>query len=71
MLNKRGIKKMKLLRQEIEKEGRKYTDFYYCWKYNGKTYKVRVRPVFNQDYDKLGAVAQKVPQGETLDKYID
>ena len=61
---------MKLLKQDIEKEnGNKYTDLYACWTFEGKTYCVRVRPVFGRDNDKLMSVAQAVPKGEAVEKY--
>lgn len=61
---------MKLLKQDVSKNGVKYTDIYACWTYEGKAYAVRVRPVFGKDYDKLIANAQTVEEGEIIDKYI-
>lgn len=58
---------MKLLKQKVERNGAKYTDIYACWSYNGKDYAVRVRPVFNRDYDKLIAAAETMETGEKLE----
>lgn len=49
---------MELTKTKVCKEdGREFTDLYLTWMYEGKEYKVRVRPVFARDYDKLIASA--------------
>lgn len=60
---------MKLLKQEVENNGKKYIDLYAVWTYQSKTYCVRVRPVFGRDNDKLMSMAQEVPKGEAIEKY--
>lgn len=62
---------MKLLMTPCPRDGFKdYHDYYLAWVYEGKTYLVRVRPVFGKDNDKLHATAQYVPLGEMLEKYV-
>lgn len=56
---------MDLCKINIERLGNTYTDLYLSWEYEGKTYYVRVRPVFTRDYDKMIANAkplQNVPE---------
>lgn len=60
---------MKLLKQNIERNGVKYVDLYGAWTYDGKTYCVRIRPVFGRDNDKLMSIAETVPPGEQVEKY--
>lgn len=60
----------KLLKQDVERNGNKYVDLFACWNYQGKAYAVRVRPVFGRDNDKLMAIAEDVPAGELVEKYI-
>lgn len=64
---------MVLLKQpskNVDEKGRPYTDLYLGWVYEGRPYVVRVHHVFACDFDKLLAVAQLVPQGEMLEKYL-
>lgn len=44
---------MELLKCNVERNGNEYKDLWLSWEYQGKTYFVRVRPVFARDYDKL------------------
>lgn len=60
---------MKLLKQNVERNGNKYVDLYACWEHESKMYCVRVRPVFGRDNDKLMSMAQEVPKGEAVEKY--
>lgn len=60
----------KLLKQKVVREGNEYVDLYAVWSYEGKTYAVRVRPVFGRDNDKLMAIAQDIPTGELPAKYL-
>ena len=48
---------MELIKETVVRNGVEYTDLFLLWEYEGKTYKVRVRPVFSRDYDKLMATA--------------
>lgn len=48
---------MELTKQKVMRDGKMYTDLFLSWNYESKTYKVRVRPVFNCDFDKLIATA--------------
>lgn len=61
---------MKVLKQNVERDGKKYVDLYGAWTYENKTYCVRIRPVFGKDNDKLMSIATPVPQGEQVEKYI-
>ena len=61
---------MKLFKTKVVRDGEKYVDLNLCWQYNGKTYLVRVRPVFGRDNDKLIAIAQNLTEGEMLEKYL-
>lgn len=49
---------MDLLKENVVRNENEYTDLYLTWEYQGKCYKVRVRPVFARDYDKLFAVSK-------------
>lgn len=53
-----------------EKDGVHFTDFYLVWSYEGHTYSVRIRPQFPRDYNKLFALADEIPAGELLEKYL-
>ena len=48
---------MELTKEKVNRDGREYVDLFLSWEYEGKNYKVRVRPVFSRDYDKLIATA--------------
>lgn len=61
---------MKLFKTRIEREGQRYVDLNLCWQYEGKYYKVRVRPCFGKDNDKLIAIATDLPEGELPEKYL-
>lgn len=62
---------MTLLSTKCPREGfEDYTDLYLSWEHEGKTYFVRVRPVFGVDNKKLLAAAVHVPSGEPFDKYL-
>lgn len=61
---------VKLFKTKVVRDGEKYVDLNLAWQYNGKTYTVRVRPVFAKDNDKLHAIAQPLPSGELVDKYL-
>lgn len=61
---------VKLFKQAVSRNGADYTDLYATWTYQGKVYLVRVRPVFGRDNDKLMAIAEEVPTGEVVQKYI-
>lgn len=60
----------KLLKQNVVRDGNKYIDLYAVWVYQGKTYSVRVRPVFGRDNDKLMSIAELIPDGELPEKYV-
>lgn len=48
---------MELVKTKVVRNDTEYTDLFLSWEYEGKTYLVRVRPVFSRDYDKLIATA--------------
>lgn len=62
---------MTLIRQEVERNNKTYVDFFLCWKYNGKVYKLRVRPVFDCDFKYLGLTAKRISKNESIDKYVE
>lgn len=65
---------MTLLRQvseRLDKRGNPFIDYFLGWRYEGKTYWVRVNPSFCKDYKFLCASAVNVPTGEPIVKYID
>lgn len=62
--------KPKLIKQRVKREGKEYIDLYALWSYEGKTYAVRVRPVFGRDNDKLMSIAELIPDGEMPQKYL-
>lgn len=65
---------MTLLRQiseRVDNRGRHYCDYFLGWRYDGKTYWVRIEPSFFKDKKFLYPCAVNVPPGETLAKYID
>ena len=50
---------MKLTKQQCKREGfEKYVDLFLEWEYEGRTFKVRVQPVFSSEYKFLLAHAQ-------------
>lgn len=51
---------MELTKEKVNRNDCEYTDLYLSWEYEGKHYKVRVRPVFARDYDKLIASAKDI-----------
>lgn len=51
---------MELTKEKVNRNECEYTDLYLTWEYEGKCYKVRVRPVFARDYDKLIATAKDI-----------
>lgn len=66
---------MKLLKQKSldrirEKDNRPWIDLYLGWTYKGQPYLVRIRPQFGSEYSELVAVAEEVPSGELLEKYL-
>lgn len=64
---------MRLIQQKSErcdKDGKPYTDFYLSWSHGDKSYLVRVFPSFARDYKLFVANAEKVPQGESIEKYL-
>lgn len=65
---------MTLLRQQSDRtdaRGFHYVDYFLGWRYDGKTYWVRVNPSFVKDFKFLSVAAVNVPKGEMLAKYID
>jgi len=42
--------------ERLDNKGKPFTDLYLCWTYEGKDYKVRIRPQFYKDLDKLCAL---------------
>lgn len=64
---------MKLLKQKserLDKNGDPFEDLYLVWVYKEKTYDVRIRPFFASDYKKLFSMAETVPTGEAIEKYL-
>lgn len=64
---------MKLFQQTSErydKNGKPYIDFFLTWSHGNKTYLVRVFPSFAHDYKLFVANAEKIPQGESIEKYL-
>ena len=64
---------MKLFQQTSErcdKNGKPYIDFFLSWSQGNKTYLVRVFPSFARDYKLFAANAEKIPQGESIEKYL-
>ena len=64
---------MKFLRQfsnRLNNSGRSFVDYYLCWEYKGHKYAVRIEPSFSSDYSKFYAIAEEVPQGEDINKYL-
>lgn len=64
---------MKLLKQKserLDKNGEPFEDLVLVWFYNDKVYDVRIRPFFASDYKKLYSMAETVPTGEPLEKYL-
>ena len=53
-----------------EKDNRPFVDFYISWTYNSQPYAIKIKPQFASDYDKLFAMAEEVPAGELIDKYL-
>lgn len=51
---------LKIVKEQVQREGKSYLNFYLCWSYNDKEYKVRIRSVFPNDFDKLFAISQSV-----------
>lgn len=51
---------IELTKNRLVREGNKYVDLCLVWTYNGKSYSVRIQPCFNNDYDKLIAIAKDV-----------
>lgn len=65
---------MTLLRQisdRFDKSGKPFMDYFLGWRYEGKTYWVRINPSFCKDFKFLSVSAVNVPKGECLAKYID
>lgn len=62
---------MVLIRQEVERNNKTYADYYLCWTYQGKVYKMRVRPVFEKDFKWLGLTAKRIDKNEAIEKYVD
>lgn len=65
---------MKLLKTPSDRKDPKnnpYIDLYLGWKHDGKTYCVRVRPVFACDNRKLLSEAITFEGFEELEKYLD
>lgn len=44
--------------ERLDKDGKPYNDLYLCWTYEDKKYKVRIKPQFFADLDKLYALAK-------------
>lgn len=62
---------LRVVSERTDKHGKPFLDFYLAWRYEGKVYSVRVRPQFFSNQSMLHAIAIEVPQGETLEKYVD
>ena len=65
---------MRLLKQNSEnvrsKDNKAFVDFYLVYSYKGLPRFVRVRPVFGADYEKFYALAETIPSGEDVEKYL-
>lgn len=57
-------------KQKVYIDNHYYIDIYVAWSFNNKTYYVRLKPVFGRDFNKLVAIAQEIPVGEPVCKYI-
>lgn len=44
--------------ERLDKDGKPYNDLYLCWTFEDKKYKVRIKPQFYADLDKLYALAK-------------
>lgn len=53
---------MKLYKNKVRKDDKLYTDLNLSWDYNGKTYLVRVRPVFASDFALLLGASEPLPE---------
>lgn len=62
---------MVLLKKQVEREGREFTDLYLCWKKNNKVKYVRVRPVFGgRDFHCLNDLATEIDEEDNFEKYL-
>lgn len=64
---------MKLFKQESDRlndKGKPFDDLFLGWVYDGKTYVVKVQPRFACDYSLLFSVAEELPKGEIVAKYL-
>lgn len=48
-----------LVKTKVNKDGKDYTDFYLKWEFEGKEYKVRVKPVFAHEYKVMFSSAKE------------
>lgn len=65
---------MTLLRQvsdRTDSKGRHYVNYFLAWRYEGKTYYLRISNTFVSEAKYLFAVAVDVPKGDMLAKYVD
>lgn len=56
------ISHMELYKNKVVKDGKTYTDLNVSWSHEGKTYIVRVRPVFARDFALLLSHAEPLPE---------
>jgi len=49
---------MELTKVLVKRNGCDYVDLFLSWEYEGKTFRVRVRPVFSNDYRMVVAAAK-------------
>lgn len=48
--------------ERLDKNGKPFDDFYLLWSFEAKDYKVRIKPQFFVDLDKLYALAKNMEQ---------
>ena len=62
------MNELKLFKQRVNRDGKRYTNLYLVWEYNGKLYDVRIKPCFDKNYAVQLGVAEKQPSTLEEDK---
>ena len=62
------MNELKLFKQRVTRDGKRYTNLYLVWEYKGKLYDVRIKPCFDINYTVLLGVAEKQPSTLEEDK---